>query len=210
MPTWITPKTDWVDTDTYDVDDFNRIGGNIDYLAYRALYDYDFIDINDKVCVLSSGDSPNACMAQLDVSPYRLGTRYYGLTYADQYQFSQDAANMRVLMRLLYLTLNTPWFSSGQFSIYRTTGGNLITYTGYISETSFRTADDFWYDAMGSNIREVIKTTWNAGTASTGEVYNTSINRELENTPFWTATELNIIEGRIAAVKQRLDEYANS
>ena len=33
---WITPKTDWVATDYFNVDDYNRIVGNINYLKELA------------------------------------------------------------------------------------------------------------------------------------------------------------------------------
>lgn len=33
MATWTSPKTDWVSTDTFNIEDYNRIKNNIEYLA---------------------------------------------------------------------------------------------------------------------------------------------------------------------------------
>jgi len=45
MATWTSPKTDWVSTDTFNLEDYNRIKNNIEYLAdiiqtYVGTFDY--------------------------------------------------------------------------------------------------------------------------------------------------------------------------
>lgn len=36
MATWTTPKTDWTSTDSFNIEDYNRIRGNLEYLCELA------------------------------------------------------------------------------------------------------------------------------------------------------------------------------
>lgn len=40
MPTWTTPKTDWVGTDSFSASDWNRIDKNVAYIADRLNKSY--------------------------------------------------------------------------------------------------------------------------------------------------------------------------
>lgn len=40
MPTWTTPKTDWVGTDSFSASDWNRIDKNVAYIADRLSKSY--------------------------------------------------------------------------------------------------------------------------------------------------------------------------
>ena len=44
---WITPKTDWVATDRFNISDYNRIRGNISYLHEEAVKIFGPFDIED-------------------------------------------------------------------------------------------------------------------------------------------------------------------
>ena len=43
---WITPKTDWVSSDYFNIEDYSRIRGNIQYVYEYALQLYKFFGIN--------------------------------------------------------------------------------------------------------------------------------------------------------------------
>lgn len=47
MYNWITPKTNWVSGDYVNIDDFNRIRGNILYLKEQALKFYSDFTLED-------------------------------------------------------------------------------------------------------------------------------------------------------------------
>lgn len=44
---WIKPKTDWVSTDRFNIEDYNRIKGNLEYLHRKATEITKLFDILD-------------------------------------------------------------------------------------------------------------------------------------------------------------------
>ena len=51
---YITPKTDWVRTDRFNISDYNRIKNNLNYLHEKACIvfgDFDIIDMGDDLVV---------------------------------------------------------------------------------------------------------------------------------------------------------------
>lgn len=48
MPTWTTPKTDWIGTDYFTASDWQRINGNIEYIADALGISYTPLLVVDK------------------------------------------------------------------------------------------------------------------------------------------------------------------
>lgn len=47
MAEWKEPKTDWVQTDKFNIDDYNRVKNNLKYLHEYAVKLYPYFDIGD-------------------------------------------------------------------------------------------------------------------------------------------------------------------
>lgn len=56
MPTWTTPKTNWIGTDTFSASDWVRIDGNVEYIASQVSYSYTQKSVTDGSTVLTSND----------------------------------------------------------------------------------------------------------------------------------------------------------
>lgn len=54
MATWTTPKTNWTDTDRFNISDFNRIKNNLQYLHDESEIIYGEYDIADMGSDISS------------------------------------------------------------------------------------------------------------------------------------------------------------
>ena len=57
MPTWTTPKTDWIGTDTFNASDWLRIVRNLEYITDALGIAYTpFVSVTDGDTVLTSAD----------------------------------------------------------------------------------------------------------------------------------------------------------
>lgn len=82
--TWIEPKTDWSATDRFNIEDYNRIKNNLEYLHEKAveLYLYFGIysmnDIEDGYKAYWNADDFNAFERNLDLINQNIYTQDFG------------------------------------------------------------------------------------------------------------------------------------
>lgn len=94
---WLEPKTDWVSTDRFNIQDYNRIKGNLEYLHDRAEKLYHRFQIqnmgSDKAdySVFFYADEFNLFEENLDIINQNVFMQDYGesQTFFDNGQFIQ-------------------------------------------------------------------------------------------------------------------------
>lgn len=206
---WTTPKTDWKETDKYNVEDYNRIGKNLRYLLEVAS---DLYSLNYNFAYLQYIDGSNVRLVR-NIKPETYETHYlYPSEFPiANYVYEFDADNMYTLYKLLLLIRAAPSsyrYTTGNEQLIYQYGSSKYYYYGYYLLSY---GDNDGWESVMTGVRNPTRLTYNSGyytkMSTYAEYLDYSPNYDLENTPFWTAAELNIIESKINLVKQSLDSY---
>lgn len=112
MADWTAPKTDWVATDYFNVEDYTRIVGNIEYLkdlANELWGDFDITTMEDKdYTALFYASEMNAIETNLDT----INSNSYGFDIGDSTTYTSNGATP------LYSEFNR--IESASLKIYKT------------------------------------------------------------------------------------------
>lgn len=217
--TWITPKTDWTADDYYNLEDAQRIAGNIMHLKDMAAEIYP--------------SSANIRLLLLREIYYSSGVayNYYGLwtvtitgmqiVYPESYNYTDlllcDYNNYLTLMKLILLseapavetitaadrvyipyTINHSSPTSYQFT------GEAIRQKINGPGTSADPLNAFWFNLTNYNNRCVCYSNWDNPGGRASMVVG---NYRLENARFWLNTELNNIERWIWSTYDTFTRY---
>ncbi|MBD5545807.1 MAG: hypothetical protein HDQ97_00100 [Lachnospiraceae bacterium] len=85
MAEWQTPKTDWISTDKFNIEDFNRIKNNLVYVKEQAALiwgDFEIIDMGEDITSYSAYwdvDKFNAFEANVDIINEHMLSQDYGI-----------------------------------------------------------------------------------------------------------------------------------
>ena len=215
---WITPKNSWVSTDYYNLEDAQRIAGNIVYLKDMAVQIYGTSSI--KCLVLRGSRKYNnnyvKCYGTVDIYPQSLTVKDPSLyTYATTTSLDLDSNNFETLVKLLMLSnMAEPTYVEGFNISYDNV--NTYTYTGncihndhYISSGYMYTKpiESIFpqYSSFYSNFP--VNTAWN--NYPTGKCYAgiSAYVYNLINNKFYYADTLNAIEYNINTIYNRFTNY---
>lgn len=210
---WITPKTNWVETDYFNPEDADRIYQDLSYLMSMAREIYDLSIYSTNVTVLF----PNAY--SYDIHYYSQFTAYFSLSYfLDRpndllHSFSY---NINALTNLLIIS-DSPtkeYISNYPVDYYQKrtpeyyyTGWAVINskYSAYTYGNIFPFTD---YSYFTPKVR--CPYTWNVTNSSGKSVLTVSYSSSpspLDNQPFYNYVELNQIEQNLVTVYERFNQY---
>lgn len=201
---WETPKTNWTNSDYFNIDDALRINRNFHELyemAYNIytsssgyyVFFYDYKSGSDSVYYY-----------------YSLYTHYHDTQYKDSdYQIDTTSLadkNKRYVLSLanLYYLSQYRWSDfSFESRKVNTIPVSSITKNGVVDPDSLNTRFEF------RNFIQKYSFLWNRPTdysvLNSAQVYLSV--KSFENQPFWTSSELNTIESRMLTIYNRFLSY---
>ena len=214
---WITPKIDWTADDYYNLEDAQRIAGNIAYLKDMAAEIYPSSEI--KLLLLRDVYYTSG-----------ISYRFYGvwpvtianmeIVYPESYGFTDllqcDYKNYLTLMKLIILssapaveTITTEDRAYIPYTINRTSPSYQFTGEGIRQQHSGPGTNDdplnfFWFNLTNANNRCPCYSNWSN---QSGRAYMNIGSYRLGNARFWLASELNHIENWIRGTYHTFEQY---
>ena len=210
MPTWVTPKTNWIATDYFNLADGNRIAGNIEYLRDRCAGIFPSNSISLLLYRLTSA-SNYAMYSELEITLSTLSITQYTRGYT---AFSSSEQNNWYTALVLYI-LWTEFKNHGYvFLYYSADGSNKAAIDSNVGSSS-SWVPRYWYEGYGNLIYNNDQTAngyrdyffrhyWATPSnypfemeqyAASGKNFTRQIlTNPLQNKPFWTYQDLNTIE----------------
>ena len=225
---WVTPKTNWVSTDYYNLEDAQRIAGNICHLADMAIDHYNVPPSGNPVYCLTyrtTIDNVDFFGIEIVLSTTYLNPKDPSLyTLGSYYWADLDSYNLAALSMLIMLTSESEpvYRENVRISRYLTNPNN-TTFTGYcISNTvdnndySNKPFEALWGRVVNVNESDLAKlplhVAWggyyiDGGYKGCRTEVNGFYGGKVNNKTFYTADLLNKIESATLAVYNRLTSY---
>ena len=220
---WVTPKVNWTANDYYNLEDANRIYGNIEYLKNRLAN----IFPSDTVTLLLFRQRSNSgynMYSQFNITLSRLPSlstysRGYTTFASSEERNWFNALVLSILWRLYWSNNNAFPYVTGIYvdSAIGTGSSWQPSYTyegyGYVWNTSAPTIPDYvaalfnsaWW--MGGTIPSNYPFSLEMYAGSGKSWTRMDYSEPLQNKKFWTYQDLNSIETHLQNLKNSIDEH---
>lgn len=218
---WQTPKINWYYQDYFNIEDAERIVGNIEYLQSRCIEIFpQYVSL---LFAYTTSNSGYTLYSRLSIDLRNMEIKHYqrgDIFFANKEPYNWYTA---AVLRLLWRT-----FYNYEYRIYEYTAppGNLNAAVDAIPGISSSWTPNYWYEGYGytlggpysTNPSDFLRTLFDFGFGRRPSNYPFTLVREgnqrsnlarstenpLENKPFWNADDLNLIEGQLGLMYQQI------